>query len=86
MTDSELLEELERRADDKGQVPFSHELGALLEGLSFASRPLYERNIQRHLGELSEGDGKGASWVARPLRYGTLVLGTRDAATHRRRV
>ena len=40
MNDIDLLEELERRFDAEGEVPFSVEDGALVESLSFTSRSL----------------------------------------------
>lgn len=40
MTDIELLEELERRFDAEGEVPFAVEEGAIVESLSFTSRSL----------------------------------------------
>ena len=46
MTDAELLEELDRRVDAGAIVPFTAEDGALVEGLSFTSRPLTRETLR----------------------------------------
>ncbi len=46
MTDAELLDELDRRVDAGTIVPFTAEDGALVEGLSFTSRPLTRETLR----------------------------------------
>lgn len=71
MADLELLEELERRFDDEEQVPFSPETGALVESLSFASRPLTEETYKDAWANfLKEVGEEHLGW---PVHFGIAV-------------
>ncbi|HWF59662.1 MAG TPA: hypothetical protein VN666_05055 [Nitrospira sp.] len=72
MIDAELLEELGRRVDAGAIVPFSAEDGALVEGLSFASRPLTRETYKDAWKSFAEEE-LGVEHLGWPVHFGVAV-------------
>ena len=81
MTESELLNELERQFEEQGTVPFSLEEGTLIAKLSFTMRSLTIATLRDGLDCLSSRNWPRYVGVAGTFRHCTLVPGPRDASS-----
>lgn len=70
MTDAELLDDIERRFEDKGTVPFSPEEGNLVERLSFTSRSFTRDSFRDAWNGFVAETGPTLGW---PIHFGIAV-------------